>query len=214
MGQLRMGEVKDLVQDHQVSGGIEHLTPSAELLLCFPVPLHEHSWCSNILSTWIEYPKGVCEEYTGAPSEDSSGCRGYPSLWIPQPLDVWNFLSPHCILSQLSGTLSPTLVPTFPFTAVGGTPRPFWFVLQMLLLEGQEVHGSSTQKEEKGPWEEVTCGSSELLWALQTAPSPASHWPQRKKLPSWATWASPIVGLSRGSSSSASAHCFWRKTQA
>lgn len=45
---------------------------------------------------------------------------GSPNLWM-----YGIFLSPHCILSQLSGTLSPTLVPTFPFTAVGGTPRPF-----------------------------------------------------------------------------------------
>lgn len=91
MGQLRLGEVKDLVQGRQVSGSIEHLTPSAEVFLSFPVPLHEHSWRSNILSTWIEYPTGVCEKYTEAPSEDSSGCRSYPRLWIPQPLDVWNF---------------------------------------------------------------------------------------------------------------------------
>lgn len=126
MGQLRMGEVKDLVQGRQVSGRIEHLTPSAEVFLCFPVPLHEHSWRSNILSTWIECPTGVCEKYTGAPSEDSSGCRSYPRLWTPPNRWMYGmFLSPHCIPSQLSGTLSPTLVPTFPFTAVGGTPRPF-----------------------------------------------------------------------------------------
>ena len=84
------------------SGSTERLTPSADLLLCFPVPLHEHSWCSNIWRTWIDYPTGVCEEYTGAPSEDSSGCRGYPSLWIPQPLDVWNFFVPplHPLTTQ------------------------------------------------------------------------------------------------------------------
>lgn len=180
--------MKDLVQGHQVSGSIEHLTPSAEVFLCFPVPLHEHSCCSNILSTWIEYPTGVCEKYTGAPSEDSSGCRSYPSLWIPQPLDVWNFFVPplHPLTTQWNLESNPG--PQLSIHSCRRDPQTILiWTSDAATFEGREVHGSSTQKEEKGPWEEVTCVSSELPWALQTVPSPASHWPQRKKLPSWAT---------------------------
>lgn len=111
-----MGDIKYLALGHQVSGSTEHLTPSPELFLHFLIPLHEFCWCSSILRIWIKYP-GVGG---GVKSTQGPHLQVTPAFGSPNPWMCGVILSLLCNLLGLSGTLSLTLTPTFPLSAVGG----------------------------------------------------------------------------------------------